>query len=221
MFAEREPSKELAGLTEVAVDGLADWDARACPRPRSRGHWTRGCATGSSPRLANNRGCSSSCRMAARMAEPPAIRGPEAAALVRSESFRRRLTSAPPRSCSSPAAEPVGIDGRPARARWRRGPNWRGRRIRGGLIEFSARFVTRSCAWAVYWLAFLGGPPAGPSCSRRGHRSRDRPRPPGMASGKRDFGAGRNGCCRAGAVRRPAQARGGPWRGRWRPVPPT
>ena len=29
VFAEREPSKELAGLTGVAVDGLADWDARA------------------------------------------------------------------------------------------------------------------------------------------------------------------------------------------------
>ena len=32
VFAEREPSKELAGLTEVAVDGLPDRDARALLR---------------------------------------------------------------------------------------------------------------------------------------------------------------------------------------------
>ena len=29
VFAEREPSKELTGLTDVTVAGLADWDARA------------------------------------------------------------------------------------------------------------------------------------------------------------------------------------------------
>ena len=55
VFAEREPSRELAGLPELAVGGLADDDARACSSRWSRARWTSGFATGSSPRRVGTR----------------------------------------------------------------------------------------------------------------------------------------------------------------------
>ena len=114
VFAEREPSKELAGLTEVAVDGLSDWDARAL---------LESVITGPLDERVRDRIIAETRGNPLGLIELPhglthaELAGgfglPHAAALSGQieESFRRRLTPLPPTSRELllvAAAEPVG-----------------------------------------------------------------------------------------------------------------
>ena len=68
VFAVREPTdeRELVGLPEMSLAGLADDDARACSRRSSRAGSMSACGTGSWPRPAGTRLPCWSCRGARR-----------------------------------------------------------------------------------------------------------------------------------------------------------
>ena len=201
VFAEREPSKELAGLAELAVDGLADEDARALLESVITGPLDE--------RVRDRIVAETRGNPLALMELPHGLTHAElaggfglspASALSGQieESFRRRLTPLPPASRELllvAAAEPVGdpvtvwhaaeLLGVGAQAR-RTGVGAGTDRVRrAGAVPSPARALGRLP------VGIAGGPPAGAPRPRRGDRSGDRPRPPSVASRARDPGARR------------------------------
>ena len=223
VFAEREPSRELAGLPELVVAGLADDDARALlesvvtgpldERVRDRiVAETRGNPLAlielphglTHAELAGGFGLPTGSPLSGRI----------------EESFRRRLSRLPPTSRELllvAAAEPVGdpltvwraaeLLGVGAQAA---GPGVarRPRRVRRArAIPPPARAIGRLP------VVVAGRPPARAPRARRGDRPGRRPRPPSLASRPRDAGARRGRRRRAGGVGRPSAGARRPRRG--------
>ena len=222
VFAAREPGAELAGLPELAVEGLREDDARALLDSVLTGPLD---ARVRDRIVAETRGNPLALLELPRGLTPAELAGgfglPGAVPLSGriEESFRRRLDALPAETrrllllaAADPVGDPCWCGGRPSgsgsvprRRRRRPRPGWSSSAPGcGSVIRWCARRSTgRRRAGAAG-----GAPRAG-----RGHRSAGRSRPPRLAPGAGRARAGRGRRRGARALGRPGAGARGPGRG--------